>query len=248
MGACAVLMRSGRMREAAAARGAAGTVAWPWWAGAGRRGGAGIRATIRKSRPDSPPSALERDEMTDVERSGELLRALGFAAHKHRDQRRKDPEASPYVNHAIEVAEVLVRVGRVAQLEIVQAALLHDTIEDTDTTGDEIEHEFGPEVRRLVEAVTDDKRLPKAERKRLQIEHAPELCDAAKQIKLADKICNVRDVSYHPPTGWSLERRAEYLVWSRRVADGCRGVNGALDAAFDAVHAEGAKELGQVGI
>jgi guanosine-3',5'-bis(diphosphate) 3'-pyrophosphohydrolase len=181
--------------------------------------------------------------MMERESSGALLHALRFAAWKHRDQRRKDPDASPYVNHPIDVAELLARVGRVGDVAILQAAILHDTIEDTGTSPEELEREFGPEVRRLVEAVTDDKRLQKAERKRLQIEHAPALCNASKQIKLADKICNVRDVTHRPPSDWSPERRAEYLAWSRRVAQGCRGVNPALDREFDAAHAEGAAML-----
>lgn len=172
-----------------------------------------------------------------------LLRALRFAAAKHRDQRRKDPEASPYINHPIEVADVLVRVGRVEDLEVLQASILHDTIEDTDTSPPELEAEFGSAVRRLVEEVTDDKRLPKQDRKRLQIEHAPTLSERAKLIKLADKICNVRDVDRSPPPDWSDERRAEYLAWSRRVVEGCRGVNPALEREFDAVCSDGEARL-----
>jgi guanosine-3',5'-bis(diphosphate) 3'-pyrophosphohydrolase len=168
-----------------------------------------------------------------------LLRALHFAADKHRDHRRLDPDASPYINHPIEVAETLARVGCVTDIEVLQAAILHDTIEDTDTTGDEIEAHFGPGVRGLVEEVSDDKNLAKDERKRLQIEHAPKISDRAKLVKLADKICNVRDVSHAAPTEWSLERRNEYLAWSRAVVDGCRGVSDALEQEFDAVCQDG---------
>jgi guanosine-3',5'-bis(diphosphate) 3'-pyrophosphohydrolase len=172
-----------------------------------------------------------------------LLRALAFAAHKHRDHRRKDPEASPYINHPIEVAEVLARVGGVTDIDLLRAAILHDTIEDTDTSGEEIERHFGPVVRHLVEEVSDDKSLPKQERKRLQIEHAPHVSDRAKLLKLADKICNVRDVSTAAPTEWSHQRRAEYLAWSRAVVAGCRGVNDALEREFDAVCAKGDARL-----
>jgi guanosine-3',5'-bis(diphosphate) 3'-pyrophosphohydrolase len=173
----------------------------------------------------------------------EILKALRFAAIKHRDHRRKDPDASPYINHPIEVAELLVRLGELAERELLQAAILHDSLEDTDTTAEEIENEFGPTVRSLVEAVTDDKSLPKQERKRLQIENASSLSTRAKQIKLADKICNVRDVTHAPPAGWSLERRAEYIAWSRSVVAGCRGVNPPLEREFDAVCAEAETEL-----
>ena len=163
----------------------------------------------------------------------EVLRALHFAAQKHRDQRRKDPEASPYVNHVIDVAETLARVGGVDDASMLQAAILHDTIEDTETSAAEIERVFGQEVQSLVTEMTDDKSLPKKERKRLQIEHAPHLSLRAKQIKLADKICNIRDVIYSPPENWPLERRLEYLDWSEQVVVGCRGCNSALEQCYD---------------
>src|SRR5205085_7216934 len=174
-----------------------------------------------------------------------LLKALHFAAHKHREQRRKDVEASPYINHPIEVAELLARVGGVTDLVTLQGAILHDTIEDTQTTGAELEAAFGAEVRRVVEEVTDDKRLPKAERKRLQIEHAPHLSARARQIKLADKIANVRGVTQTPPADWPLERRQEYLNWTEQVVAGCRGCNAALEDFYDRVLAEGRRILSQ---
>lgn len=168
-----------------------------------------------------------------------IFRALCFAADRHRDQRRKGEGRSPYINHPIEVAELLVRVGRVTDAVLLQAAILHDTIEDTETTAEEIEATFGPDVRRLVEEVTDDKSLPKAERKRLQIVHGAELSTAARQIKIADKICNLRDVSTRPPQSWPLERRVEYLAWAKRVVTACRGVNAGLEREFDEALAEG---------
>ncbi|MBP1685043.1 MAG: rsh 1 [Deltaproteobacteria bacterium] len=164
-----------------------------------------------------------------------LLTAATFAARKHRDQRRKDAEASPYINHPIEVAEILARIGGVDDVTVLQAALLHDTVEDTQTSPDELEREFGSTVRKLVEEVTDDKTLPKLERKRLQIEHAPHLSPRAKLIKLADKICNVRDVTHSPPKGWDEQRRIEYFDWAAKVVAGCRGTNRALERHFDAL-------------
>ncbi|MBI2993200.1 MAG: bifunctional (p)ppGpp synthetase/guanosine-3',5'-bis(diphosphate) 3'-pyrophosphohydrolase [Gammaproteobacteria bacterium] len=172
---------------------------------------------------------------TEPEGAARLLNAVAFAAHKHRDQRRKGEDKSPYVNHPIEVAELLAGTGGVGEMNVLMAAVLHDTIEDTDTTLKELEAAFGSEVRALVEEVTDDKSLPKDVRKRLQIEHAARLSDAAKLIKLADKIANVRDMTDHPPSGWPLQRRLEYLDWAERVMAGCRGVNGALEKLFDAV-------------
>ena len=104
-----------------------------------------------------------------------LLSVLAFAARKHSGQRRKDPAGTPYINHPIAVAELLARVGRVSDLAALQAAILHDTLEDTETTVQELEAHFGLEVRALVQEMTDDKSLPKEERKRLQVEHAPHL-------------------------------------------------------------------------
>jgi guanosine-3',5'-bis(diphosphate) 3'-pyrophosphohydrolase len=172
-----------------------------------------------------------------------ILKALHFASIKHRDQRRKDVEASPYINHPIEVAELLARVGNVTDPVILLGAILHDTIEDTKTTAEELEEVFGSEVRHAVEEVTDDKRLPKAERKRLQIEHAPHLSKRARQIKLADKISNVLAVTQAPPADWPLARRLEYLDWTERVVAGCRGCNAALESFYDQALAEGRRTL-----
>ncbi len=162
-----------------------------------------------------------------------LLRALAFAAHKHRDQRRKDAEASPYINHPIALAEVLAREGGVGDIEVLAAALLHDTIEDTATTGEELRAQFGERIAAMVEEVTDDKGLAKAERKRLQIEHAAGLSPGAKLVKVADKICNLRDVAERPPAKWDLERRREYFDWAKQVIDRLRGAHPKLEAAFD---------------
>ena len=173
-----------------------------------------------------------------------ILKALHFAASKHRDQRRKDVEASPYINHPIEVVELLSRVGGVQDLTTLQAAILHDTIEDTKTVPEELEEAFGSEVRRVVEEVTDDKRLPKLERKRLQIEHAPQLSERAKQIKLADKISNVRSVTQTPPADWPLQRRREYLDWTEQVVAGLRGCNTSLESLYYQLLQEGRDALG----
>jgi len=177
-------------------------------------------------------------------KTGKLLLAARFSAHRHRDQRRKDEDASPYINHPIEVAELIANVGGVSDLPTLLAAILHDTVEDTSTTPSELEEIFGLEIRVLVEEVTDDKSLPKEERKRLQIEHAPRLSKRAQQIKIADKICNVRDVTYSPPPNWSLERRREYLRWAEKVVAGCRGSNTNLERRFDEVLREGWMNLG----
>ena len=168
-----------------------------------------------------------------------LLHAIEFAAHKHGGQRRKGREAAPYINHPIGVADTIARVGRVTDLVTLTAAVLHDTVEDTQTTLEEIEREFGAEVRAVVAEVTDDKTLPKAERKRLQVVNAPAASRRAKLVRLADKIMNVGDITHDPPTDWTVERQREYFEWAKQVIAGCRGVNAALERRFDQVVAEG---------
>jgi GTP diphosphokinase / guanosine-3',5'-bis(diphosphate) 3'-diphosphatase len=165
-----------------------------------------------------------------------ILRAAAFAAEKHRDQRRKNREASPYINHPIALADVLGRAG-IDDSAALAAALLHDTIEDTDTTRQELEREFGRKIADVVMEVTDDKSLPKQERKVLQIEHAAGISNEAKLVKLADKICNLRDINSSPPANWPLERRREYFDWAKQVVDRLRGVHPALEALFDQEYA-----------
>lgn len=162
-----------------------------------------------------------------------LLSAIAFAAHKHRDQRRKDLVASPYINHPIGLANVLANEADVEDERVLIAAVLHDTIEDTETTEQELILEFGKEVADIVMEVTDDKTLSKAERKQRQIEHVATLSQRAKLVKLADKICNLRDIANSPPANWSLERKREYFEWAKAVVDGMRGVQPALEHIFD---------------
>lgn len=162
-----------------------------------------------------------------------LMSAIAFAAHKHRDQRRKDAAASPYINHPIALANVLANEGGIDDERVLIAAILHDTIEDTETTEQELVREFGQEIAGIVMEVTDDKTLSKAERKHLQIEHAATISRRAKLVKLADKVCNLRDVAGNPPSDWSVERRQEYFDWAKAVIDGLRGVHPALEHIFD---------------
>ena len=166
-----------------------------------------------------------------------VLDALAFAAEKHRDQRRKDPEASPYVNHPIALARILTHEGGIKDAYVLSAALLHDTVEDTETTIGELKRRFGPRVASLVAEVTDDKRLPSATRKRLQVEHAAQLSRGARLVKLADKIANLRDLKKSPPADWTLERRQQYLDWARDVVEQMRGTNDALEREFDKAYA-----------
>ena len=162
-----------------------------------------------------------------------VIRAAAFAAHKHRDQRRKDENASPYINHPIALADVLANEAGIDDPEVIAGALLHDTIEDTETTAEELRRNFGEEIVRIVLDVTDDKSLPKAERKRRQIEHAMRACHKARLVKLADKICNLRDIVNTPPADWPLDRRQEYFDWAKAVVDRMRGTHAELERLFD---------------
>lgn len=164
-----------------------------------------------------------------------LIKAVAFAAAKHRDQRRKDAEASPYINHPIALAHVLAFEGSVSDVQVLCAAVLHDTVEDTATTFEELAEVFGPKVASIVREVTDDKNLDKQVRKQLQIEHAPHISREAQLVKLADKICNLRDILASPPADWSPERKQAYFDWASSVVAGLRGASPALEAVFDAV-------------
>jgi len=163
----------------------------------------------------------------------ELTQAISFAAKKHTNQKRKGADAQPYINHPLEVLNLLTNVGRVEDFNILIAAVLHDTIEDTDTTKEEITQLFGTEVCQMVLDLTDDKSLPKERRKQLQIEHAPHISTGAKQIKLCDKISNITDVLENPPDDWTEERRSEYVNWGEQVVAGLRGANAKLEKHFD---------------
>lgn len=175
---------------------------------------------------------------------GIILKAIRFSAIKHRDQRRKDIPETPYINHPIQVAETLWETGGVRDEAILVAAILHDTIEDTTASPEEISAGFGEQVLALVLEVTDDKSLPKPERKRLQVEHAPHISPAAKLIKLADKICNLGDILHSPPADWSIERRLEYMLWTEQVVNGLRGASPALERQYDETLEAGKRILG----
>ncbi|MEN9491326.1 MAG: hypothetical protein RJA63_1775 [Pseudomonadota bacterium] len=162
-----------------------------------------------------------------------LLRAAMLAADKHRAQRRKDSEASPYINHPLALADLLAGTGGVDDVDVVCAALLHDTIEETECTSKELMRGFGQWVADIVAEVIDDKSLPKEVRKQLVIEHASHLSAGAKLVKLADLVCNERDVATSPPVIWDQQRCFAYFAWAHQVAEGLRGTCSPLEKAFD---------------
>jgi guanosine-3',5'-bis(diphosphate) 3'-pyrophosphohydrolase len=168
--------------------------------------------------------------------TGVILRAIAFAAHKHREQLRKGVPASPYINHPIALANILWHEGGVVEPTVIAAAILHDTIEDTETDYNELRGEFGVMVADVVLEVTDVKWLDKHLRKRLQVARAGRASHAAKLVKLADKIANLRDIIASPPVDWSLERRQRYFDWAKEVVDEIRGVHGGLERRFDKVY------------
>lgn len=172
-----------------------------------------------------------------------VLDAASFAADKHRLQRRKDADASPYINHPLALADILAREGGVEDAKVIAAALLHDTVEDTETSIEELEVRFGKRIASMVAEVTDDKSLSKEERKQLQITKSASKSPGAKLVKLADKIANLRDLASAPPADWSDERRTQYFEWARQVVSGLRGTNGSLEAAFDEAYSNGKKAI-----
>ena len=172
-----------------------------------------------------------------------ILKAAHFAAKKHRDQRRKDKHVSPYIIHPISVALAITQIGGVDDPEILAAALLHDTLEDTETTPEELEAEFGKKVCEYVLDVSDDKTLPKDERKIRQIEHAKKISKGAALIKLGDKISNVTDVINSPPVDWDINRRKEYLDWAEKVIKNCPKVNDRMENKFQEIIQQGRETL-----
>ena len=173
-----------------------------------------------------------------------VLRAANFAAVKHVGQRRKGASAEPYINHLLEVAELVWSALSEPDTNLVIAALLHDSIEDAGVTKEELVEAFGVDVADLVMEVTDEKSLPRAERKRLQILNAPKISVRAGSIELADKIANLRSILVSPPPDWSVQRQREYFEWAKRVVDGLRAPNVALKAEFERVYRQGDR-LGQ---
>jgi (p)ppGpp synthase/HD superfamily hydrolase len=174
----------------------------------------------------------------------QLARAADFAARRHVAQKRKGESAEPYVNHLTEVAALLAEATGGDDVVLLMGGLLHDTLEDTDTTWDELAERFGPDVAALVAEVTDDKSLPRLERKRLQVEKTPQKSRRAKLLKIADKTSNLRSLVNDPPAGWTGERLSDYVQWAADVVHSCRGLNAALEAAFDEAHAAAKRRYG----
>jgi (p)ppGpp synthase/HD superfamily hydrolase len=175
---------------------------------------------------------------TDVKAVQEILNAASFAAERHAEQIRKGAAAEPYVNHLLEVAHLVSTALSELDTNVIIAALLHDVIEDAGETKEGVAERFGADVADLVAAVTDDKSLPKPERKRLQVVNASKKSVRAQLIKLADKISNVRAMLDSPPADWSLQRRREYVQWAKQVVDGLTTPNPLLKAKFDATCAK----------
>jgi (p)ppGpp synthase/HD superfamily hydrolase len=168
-----------------------------------------------------------------------VARALDYAARKHVGQRRKGEAKEPYVNHLAEVAYLLAEATGGNDTDLVIAGLLHDCIEDQGVKYEELVELFGTDVAGLVRDVTDDKTLLKAERKRLQVEHAPHKSDRAKMLKIADKTSNLRAIAVSPPSGWDEQRKRDYYAWAQAVVAGCRGANAFLEAKFDEAYRNG---------
>ena len=189
--------------------------------------------------PDSSSAESTPSELKSLRK---ILKAATFAAEKHLAQKRKGAAAEPYINHLLEVAHLVSTALSEPDTNLIIAALLHDAIEDSGVTKGEVAEQFSQDVADLVMEVTDDKSLPKAERKWLQVAHAPTLSTRAQVIKLADKISNLRGILNSPPTDWSIERRKEYFEWGKQVVDGLTMPNAVLKAEFDRTYRKFAAE------
>jgi (p)ppGpp synthase/HD superfamily hydrolase len=162
-----------------------------------------------------------------------VTEAAEFAARRHTGMVRKGRGNEPYVNHLAEVAHLLAVATDGADAELVAAGWLHDTIEDTETTREELAEEFGVRVADIVAEVTDDMSFTKDQRRQRQIEDAPHKSPDAKLVKIADKISNVSARLLPHPSEADREELANYVAWAEKVVAGCRGVNAMLDRTFD---------------
>jgi guanosine-3',5'-bis(diphosphate) 3'-pyrophosphohydrolase len=180
-----------------------------------------------------------------------ILKALEFAAGRHRTQFRKGLDRTPYINHPIQVASLLANDADETDPVLISAAILHDVIEDTVNSVEErdelisiLSGIFGEEILLLTMEVTDDKTLEKRERKRLQVVNASHKSVNARKLKIADKIMNLRDITDNPPADWPLQRITDYFNWAEDVVAGLRGVNKKLEEMFDEVLARGRSKYG----
>ncbi len=183
---------------------------------------------------DAFAAELEKSNFSEADMN-RILQAVDFAAKKHASQTRKNPEHTPYIIHPIGVANNLLTIGGVRDPDVIIGAILHDTVEDTDTTFEEINQAFGEKVTGYVREVTDDKSLPAMERKRLQIVNASHKSEGAALIKLGDKLYNLRDLSKATPVGWTTQRVDTYFLWAAKVVHNLPDVNPPLKQAIDNV-------------
>jgi|SRR6476619_6306621 (p)ppGpp synthase/HD superfamily hydrolase len=172
-----------------------------------------------------------------------IVQAADFAARRHSDQRRKGTAREPYINHLTEVAALLAEAT--SDPALIAAGYLHDTLEDTATEFEELESFFGKQIASLVAEVTDDKSLPKAERKHLQITKTASKTVGARLIKIADKTSNLRALAMSPPADWGSDRALEYVEWAEKVVANCRGLNLVLERAFDTAVSDARTAIGQ---
>jgi guanosine-3',5'-bis(diphosphate) 3'-pyrophosphohydrolase len=176
--------------------------------------------------------------------SHKITKAFNFAAQKHSSQRRKGADAEPYINHPVEVGYLLAVNTDGKDVDLICAGVLHDTLEDTETSYEELVREFGKTVADIVQECTDDTSLTREERKRLQAENIGHKSDKAKMLKIADKTSNLNSTLEKPPLSWDNARKMEYLTSAKLVVDQCRGINVGLEKGFDAAYQRGLKAFG----
>lgn len=170
-----------------------------------------------------------------------IIKAINYAADKHRQQLRKGIHATPYINHPIKVMHELT-VHNIENTQVLIAAVLHDILEDTSTTPDELKGIFGVDITNIVVELSDNKLLNAKKRKELQVQNASNLSDEAKVIRIADKICNLTDIVYFPPE-WKIDRKIKYYHWAKSVVDQCANVHNELYETFYRVYKQGIDTL-----
>ena len=177
---------------------------------------------------------------TDVTR---LTQALAFAAEAHANQRRKGAAQEPYLNHLVEVLDLVTQATGGDDVDLLIASLLHDVVEDTNVTEEELTESFGTRVAEIVQANSDDMSLPKDERRRKRIADMPRKAPDARIVKTADVISNIRAIVTSPPAGWTADRKLGYLDGCRQLIDAGRGANAALEKVFDQTVADAERTI-----
>jgi len=148
-----------------------------------------------------------------------VLGAAIFATEKHKSQVRSNEKKTPYIIHPIEVADLVMKIGHVYDKDVLITALLHDVMDDTQTTYEQITSLYGTKVSSYLEEMTSKQGLSLKEQKKQQIMQAFRQNPSVAIIKLSDKLSNLKTLATSPPPSWSRDRIDQYFQWAQTVIE-----------------------------